>query len=508
MEAALIQGFATPEGTASYARQHSQYHYTELDHTGVLVSQAGFGCYRVDVGVAIHEKALRMALLGGVNLIDTSSNYGDGGSETLVRAVLGDLTRSGQLSRESVVVVSKVGYLQGQNYQISQERKRKGNPFKELVLYGEGLEHCIHPGFLRDQLSRSLERLGLGTLDFYLLHNPEYYLGWARKTGLSLDNAREKYYDRVRRAFLCLETEVETGRIRFYGISSNTFPSPAAEPEFTSLERVWEIAQSISRQHHFRVIQLPMNLLETGAVTEKNQASGQCVIQFAHDNNLGVLVNRPLNAVVDNRLVRLADVEAMPAESPDAVSAALDDLIRSENVLKERILPALNLTSSLQTQVVEHVSIGETLRHHWRNFGTYERCQELKSGYFLPRVLGVIQFLSQERDLTEEVSTWIESHQEKLGETFRTVASTYQEAAVEQSVQIRALVSSVDEDWAKAASLSQIALRALRSTSGINTILVGMRQGSYVADVLEELGRPVKREDKTESWHRLRDIGV
>ena len=504
----MIQGFATPEGTASYARRHSQYHYAELDHTGVLVSQAGFGCYRVDVGVAAHEKALRMALFDGVNLVDTSSNYGDGGSEALVGAVLGDLTRSGQLSRESVVVVSKVGYLQGQNYRISQERKRKGNPFKELVIYAEGLEHCIHPGFLQDQLSRSLERLRLSTLDFYLLHNPEYYLSWAHKTGLSLDEAREKYYDRIRRAFLCLETEVERGKIRFYGISSNTFPSPAADPEFTSLERVWEIAQSISRQHHFRVIQLPMNLLETGGVTEKNQASGQCVIQFAHENNLGVLVNRPLNAIVGSRLFRLADVEAMPAASPEAVSAALDDLIRSEDVLKQRILPGLNLTSSLQTQVVEHVSIGETLWHHWRNFGTYDRCQELKSGYFLPRVLGVIQFLSQEMDLTEEVSTWIESHQERLEEAFRTVASTYQHAAAEKSAQIRALVSSVDEDWAEARCLSQIALRALRSTWGITGVLVGMRREAYVTDVLEELGRPVEQKKRTESWNRLRSISV
>jgi len=479
-----------------------------LDHTGVLVSQAGFGCYRVDSGVPPHEKALRKALLGGINLVDTSSNYGDGGSEALVGAVLKDLISSGGLARESVVVVSKVGYLQGQNYQLSQERKRKGNPFKELVLYAEGLEHCIHPQFIQDQLSRTLERLGLVTLDFYLLHNPEYYLSWASKTGVSQDEARETYYARIGRAFSHLETEVERGRIRSYGISSNTFPSPATDPEFTSLERVWEIAESISRQHHFRIIQLPMNLMETGGVTEENQANDRCVLRVARGNNLGVLINRPLNAIVGSRLFRLVDVEAMPAASPEAVSAALGDLIRSEDVLKQRILPGLNLTSSLQTQVVEHVSIGETLWHHWRNFGTYERCQELESGYFLPRVLGVIQFLSQERGLTEEVSIWIESHQGKLEETFRTVASTYQHAAAEKSAQIRALVSSVDEDWAEARCLSQIALRALRSTWGITSVLVGMRREAYVMDVLEELGRPVEQKDRTESWDRLRSISV
>ena len=238
----MLNGFATPEGTGFYAQEHSSFRYGELDQSGLLVSQAGFGCYRVDATVTEHRKALRRALVAGANLIDTSSNYADGGSEVLVGTVLEDLASSGDISRESVVVVSKVGYLQGQNYELSQERKRRGSPFKELVLYADGLEHCIHPEFLEDQLTRSLERLRLNCLDFYLLHNPEYYLSWASKTGFFLEEARREYYSRIGRAFEHLEQEVERGRISFYGISSNTFPSPATDPEFTSLERVWEIA--------------------------------------------------------------------------------------------------------------------------------------------------------------------------------------------------------------------------------------------------------------------------
>jgi aryl-alcohol dehydrogenase-like predicted oxidoreductase len=501
----LIQGFATPKGTELYAQKHSSLRYVESDRTGLLVSQAGFGCYRVNAGVATHVQALKKALLAGVNLIDTSSNYGDGGAETFVGDVFEDLISSGDLSREAAVVVSKVGYLQGHNYQLSQERKRKGDPFKELVLYGEGLEHCIHPEFLEDQLSRSLERLKLNTLDFYLLHNPEYYLSWANKSGIPLDEAREEYYDRIGRAFSHLETEVDRGRIRFYGISSNTLPSPAVDPSFTSLERVWTIAESLSEQHRFRIIQLPMNLLETGGITENNQANDECIIEFARDKNLGVLINRPLNAIVGNRLVRLASVQSRKAASEDEISARIGDLVRSEDSLKQRILPGLDLTSSLQAQVIEQISIGETLMQHWRDLETYERWQELQSSYFLPRILGVIQFLSQRSDATVELCTWIESHQEKLENVFLTVASVYQEAAAEKSAQLRAVVSSVDKDWAEAATLSQMAVRALRSTAGITTVLVGMRQEAYVQDVLEELGRPVNSKDRTESWIELHE---
>ena len=498
----MLDGFATPEGTEVYAQEHSSLHYGELDQSGLLVSQAGFGCYRVDATVTKHRKALRRALLTGANLIDTSSNYADGGSEALVGAVLEDLASSGDISRESVVVVSKVGYLQGQNYELSQERKRRGSPFKELVLYADGLEHCIHPEFLEDQLTRSLERLRLNCLDFYLLHNPEYYLSWATKTGFLLEEARREYYSRIGRAFEHLEQEVERGRIRFYGISSNTFPSPATDPEFTSLERVWEIAESLSSKHHFRLIQLPMNLFETGGVTETNQSIGQSVVQFARDQKLGVLINRPLNAIIDNRLIRLAEVQAVQAASPEEISQRLDELIHSEELLQHKILPELSLTPSLQAQVVEHIALGGVLKQQWSNFGSFERWQELRSYYFAPRIRGVVQFLEQQASLTP----WIRSHQEILEAAFRAISSVYQEQAAEHAAQIKARVSSADADWAEAATLSQTALRALRSTLGITTVLVGMRQESYVDDVLKELGRPVSRQDRTESWRKLQEM--
>jgi len=504
----MIQGFATPESTETYAREHSSLHYEELNHTGLLVSQAGFGCYRVDVSIPDHEKALRRALLAGVNLIDTSSNYSDGGSERLIGAVLEDLVSSGRISRESVVLVSKVGYLQGQNYELSQKRKRQGNPFKELVRYADGLEHCIHPEFLEDQLTRSLERLGLTGLDFYLLHNPEYFLSWAHKTGLSSEEARREYYARIKSAFQYLETEVTKGRISFYGISSNTFPSPAADPEFTSLEEVWEIAQSLSSKHHFRLIQLPMNLQETGGITARNQSGGQSVLQLALDKQIGVLINRPLNAIIANRLVRLAEVQATKPASAEEISQRINDLISSEEALVQKIIPELNLTPPLQAQVLDQAATGAVLKQHWQSFGTYERWQELEEYYFGPRIKGVVQFLEQRESPPASVLPWIRSHQELLGSAFRAIGSVYQHQAAEKSTQIKTQVSSADADWAEAETLSQMALRALRSTSGITNVLVGMRQESYVNDVLEELGRSVSKKERTESWHKLQEMQV
>jgi aryl-alcohol dehydrogenase-like predicted oxidoreductase len=502
----LIRGFATREGTKSYAEQNRSLAYGELNSSGLHASQAGFGCYRVDQSVPEHEKALRKALLSGVNLIDTSSNYGDGGAEKLVGEVLEDMALSGEITRESIIVVSKVGYLQGQNYQLSQERKQQGKPFKNLVLYADGLEHCIHPEFIDDQLSRSLERLKLQTLDFYLLHNPEYYLSWASKTGVPSQDAKEEFYRRIEQALQHLETEVERGRIRFYGISSNTFPSPAADLEFTSLEKIWEIAQSLSSDHHFRLIQLPMNLLETGAITEKNQATGQSVLEFARHKNLGVLINRPLNAIVQNKLLRLAEVKSTHQTSEQEVTDLIEDLISSEKMFEDKILSQLGLPPATQSQIMEQLATGAVLKQHWQSFGTYERWQELREYYFLPRVNGVFQYLKQQGNFTEEISSWVDSHLKQLEESLEAVGSSYRQEAAKRCDQIKKGLSLVDTDWSEAETLSQMAVRALRSTAGITTVLVGMRSEAYVEDVLGELARPVENTERTESWNKLGKI--
>jgi len=262
----MIKEHATIDATADFAARHAPVSYATLGRTGLRVSQAGFGGYRINSAVSRHKKALYAAIRSGINLIDTSTNYADGGSETLVGQVLEELTASGEVNRRQIIVISKVGYLQGENFVLSQQRKNEGRPFQDLVAYGRGLAHCIHPEFIEDQLTRSLARLKLKTLDGYLLHNPEYYLGWAQKSGLPLKSAQSEYYRRIRAAFEQLEKEVDKGRIRFYGISSNTFPGAASDPEFTCLETVWEIAEAVSADHHFGVVQMPFNLLESGAV--------------------------------------------------------------------------------------------------------------------------------------------------------------------------------------------------------------------------------------------------
>jgi aryl-alcohol dehydrogenase-like predicted oxidoreductase len=500
----MISGHATPEGTQALAGQFAGLPFNPLGETGLRVSPAGFGCYRVNAGVRAHVRALENALTGGINIIDTSANYADGGSEQLVGDVLKDLIDSKRILREQVVVVSKGGYLQGQNYAMSQQRKQDGNPFADVVEYADGLEHCIHPDFLDDQIGRSLDRLGLDTLDGYLLHNPEYYLGWAHKHGIDPDRARQEYDRRIDRAFRHLEREVRRGRIRFYGISSNTFPAPADDPEFTALDRAWEMAAGMGRDHHFRIVQMPFNLLEPGAVLEKNQKDHRTVMDVAIEKRLGVMINRPLNAFSGRRMVRLASVDVRVRMDYKEIIQCIKDLALSEARMWRKILPGMaSVPAGLRVRIKQQGCFAETLKHHWRSFGSYERWREARDGIFLPRIQGVMDFFLPHAETNPDLADWMASHEKILDRAFRAVASIYADDAVSQEKKILSMIKLADDAWASRGTLSQRAIRALTSTAGVSCVLVGMRKDAYVDDVLDELRHSMGQGDRNAAWARL-----
>jgi len=495
---------ATTSATAALAAAHPDLAHRALGSTGLTVSAAGFGGYRVDVEVEEHHTALEKALLGGVNLIDTSANYSDGHSELLVGAVLGRLIQAGLVQREQVVVVTKAGYLQGRNYQQSQERKQEGRPWPELLELEPGLEHCLHPEFLADQIGRSLERLQLDCIDVLLLHNPEYFWQWARERDLPGPEAKAEYYRRIGQAFAHLEQEVARGRIGCYGISSNTLPLPADHPDFTSLAEVWQRATALAGGHHFRVIEFPCNLLEPGAVLNPNQPGGHSLLDLARDLGLGVLVNRPLNAMSPERgLLRLAELEPVDPPSPEELLDHIAKLRVAEEDLVAKLLPELGLEPGQSQQVAAYLSAAPTLAEHWNQLQGLEHWRHLEGEYFLPRIHAALQFIHQTKGTSPELEGLINRHLALVNQAFGAVGAVYRMATAQELAQIRRRAAAADPVWGQAASLGRLALRALWSTIGVDCVLVGMRRPAYVAEVLDELAAPVTPEPRRAAWQSL-----
>jgi len=263
-------------------------------------SKIGFGTYRISTGNKEHENSLKKALSGGVNLIDTSSNYTNGQSERLIGKTLKDL--SGKIPRNVITIVSKYGYIQGRNM----DRYMDGFITPETVFYQPNCYHCIHPDFMRDQLTRSLERLQTDFIDIYLIHNPEYYLMHSVHSQEEKVEHQEEMLRRIGEAFIALEDEVKKGRIKSYGISSNSFGKPEDDMHFIPYKGLIELAKKAAgkagnEKHSFTTVQLPANLLEIHGLQE--------FVPWAHKNCLNVLINRPLNAFDGESMVRLASYE-------------------------------------------------------------------------------------------------------------------------------------------------------------------------------------------------------
>jgi diketogulonate reductase-like aldo/keto reductase len=103
----------------------------------------GLGTWRMgedERSRAAEVKAVREAITLGYRLFDTAEMYGEGGAETVLGQAIGEALRSGDVRREALFVVSKV---------YPHNASRRGT---------------------REACERSLQRLGLETIDLYLLH--------------------------------------------------------------------------------------------------------------------------------------------------------------------------------------------------------------------------------------------------------------------------------------------------------------------------------------------------
>jgi aryl-alcohol dehydrogenase-like predicted oxidoreductase len=166
-----------------------------LGRSNLMVSAIGMGCnaiggpiwdrsVRADLPAGYGQvdddesiRAIQRSLELGINFFDTADEYGCGHSETVLGKALGS-------RRNSVVISTKFGFT-----------------FSEHSREITGKD--ASPGYIRQACEASLQRLGRGYIDLYLLHLRD----------LDLDAAclvRET-----------LEDLVEEGKIRWYGWSTD-----------------------------------------------------------------------------------------------------------------------------------------------------------------------------------------------------------------------------------------------------------------------------------------------
>jgi aryl-alcohol dehydrogenase-like predicted oxidoreductase len=288
-----LSGAATPEGTGRYqkrfAGQIPAEHFRQT--LGLWLSSIGIGTYLGNHDDATDEQyrqAVVRAVELGCNVIDTAINYRCQRSERAIGAALGDLGARG-FDRSEVVIATKGGFLPFDGTPPKDPRS-----YFEQTFVGSGLAtaaeivggyHCMTPRYLINQLDCSLRNLDIERIDIYYVHNPESQLGKI---------TREEFDSRLRQAFEALEQAVAAGKIGMYGTATwNGYRNAADANDYLSLARIVSLAEKAGgKDHHFKVIQLPLNLGMSEALSNVNQQSAgkeATLLEAAQTLNVAVM---------------------------------------------------------------------------------------------------------------------------------------------------------------------------------------------------------------------------
>eukprot|EP01047_Picozoa_sp_COSAG01_P074143 COSAG01_NODE_12293_length_1764_cov_39.807837_1_plen_495_part_10 len=494
----MRESVATESATKQLKHSFTNIPYKQLGKTKLWVSEIGFGSYRINKEDEGHQEALEYALSKGINIIDTSTNYGDGEAEILIGQVINDFIYKQQCQRDQLVIVSKAGYIQGRTWNQVEQRKKQNMPFPEVVELDYGLSHCIHPDFLHEQLCQSLDRLDLSTIDVYLLHNPEYYLIHAQKTGISAEEAHKTYLQRIEQAFDYLEEEVQNGRIKYFGISSNTFPVNESDPTFTPLTPI------INFKHpHFAVIQCPLNIFEADGLLVKNQDKKSCLEQ-AKNANLGTLINRPLNAYHQKQLYCLKDLENME-KRPD--KNQLDPLFRQIMTYESQAEEVLKISSIIkeeatQDQLLDIFESGRNIKTYYTSLKGLEESKQYFDHFIIPRLNYAVEALHTTTPLSEEQQQWLGTYIQLLKQIASIIIDDKRYIRCQSLAKIKEVLEQSNKKH-KNNSLSQAAVSEIRSHEEVDCVLIGMRQKEYVMDQLKGLEKNKNPKQNKESWKNL-----
>ncbi|MCX6163367.1 MAG: aldo/keto reductase [Ignavibacteriae bacterium] len=450
------------------------------------ISKIGFDCYRIDDRVEEHYNSLRKAITNGITVIDTSANYSDGRSEILVGNVISDLISENKIKREDITLITKGGYIQGQNYRFAVKKKKQGIPFGDVVEIEDGLWHCISPDFLEDQINRQLFRLNqnddYGYIDVYLLHNPEYFLKWAELNEYDNANTIEEYYLRIKKAFEFLEDKVAEGKIKSFGVSSNSFPRKINNFDFTSLDKIIECANLVKLENNFRFAEFPLNLVESGAILEKNH-SKKSVLECAEANGIKTLINRPLNAITSKGLIRLADFEYNEISENELLKQVKFVCVMEDDLLKEKFSKFLLPPEDVKV-IKSLITFGENVKDNALTFGSYEHLTDMIENYFSPRVNYLMDYF--ENKISDDFT--LESFNKYINEVLRLfsyLSNFYRIFAEKRSKLVHTIINDYCDEKFHNLSLSQKAILLINSIDGVDCVLVGARQEKYVEDVLK-----------------------
>ncbi|MGY5151604.1 MAG: aldo/keto reductase [Candidatus Nitrosopumilus sp. bin_6a] len=293
----MISGCASSEGTEKFLENLGVNPDNFRTFQDLHISNIGVGTYLGDPDSKTDElvtSAVKQSILSGVNVIDTAINYRSQKAERSVGKAIDELIKDGKITRDQIFLSSKNGYLTndadvklGFWEYVKQEYTDKGILKEGDVTSGY---HCMTVPYLSDQLDRSLDNLGVGTIDLMYLHNAV--------EGQIKDVSKEQFMKNLESVFEMYEQKRKEGKIKFYGMATwECFRVTKENPQYLSLEETVNLAKKVGGENHgFRFIQLPYNMNFDQALLSKNQTLGDkqvSILESAVMLGIGVFTSVP-----------------------------------------------------------------------------------------------------------------------------------------------------------------------------------------------------------------------
>lgn len=319
---------------------------------GLTASSIGIGTYLGecdDSDDARYAAALRGALERGINVIDTSINYRCQRSERVAGRVLRESIAAGIVSRDEVIVCTKGGYIPLDSASPATREDYLTYLQREFIDTGivaaedvVGGGHSLSPSFLAHQIQLSQSNLGVSTLDVYYLHNPEQQLDAVQPA---------RFRTILRRAFALLEERVASGDIGCYGCATwnGLRTAPDARGHLDLSELVGVARDVGGDSHHFRAVQVPVNLAMSEAVRTPTQRLGASrvvpLLQAAAELGIAIIASATLMQSRLTASLPPAVRESFPALTTDAQRA----------IAFVRALPGIR-TALIGMRSLEHVT--------------------------------------------------------------------------------------------------------------------------------------------------------
>ena len=328
----------------------------------MLISSIGAGTYLGECDDSDDERyaaTIARAIGSGVNVVDTAINYRCQRSERAVGMAIQRAIARGDVDRDALVICSKGGYIPlADTPPASRDAYRA---YLQRAYFDTGIltpddvvagGHSLAPSFLRHLIGCSRQNLGIRTIDVYYLHNPEQQ---------TAAHGPQALRERLRAAFMVLEDAVARGDIGVYGCATwNALRIPPGSKGYLALSELVDVAREVAGDaHHFRAVQLPVNLAMPEALRAPTQPMGKggslvTALEAASSLGLTVVASAALMQAQLTRDLPASVRELFPTQRTDAQRAlafvrSLPDLasalvgMRTEAHLAENLESAKSL---------------------------------------------------------------------------------------------------------------------------------------------------------------------